>query len=65
MTPSAGRAKIKANFAARAAPTHCIKFRVPADHVSQYKGHSSGGQHLVHRAPMDGTYVTKVGKVKK
>lgn len=65
MTPSAGGAKIRANTAARAAPTHYIKFRVPADQVSQYRGHSSGGQHLVHRAPMDGTYVTKVGKVKK
>ena len=65
MTPSAGGANIRANPAARAAPTHYIKFRVPADQVSQYRGHSSGGQHLVHRAPMDGTYVTKVGKVKK
>jgi len=65
MTPSAGGAKIAANTAARADPTHYIKFRVPANQVDQYQGHSSGGQHLVHRAPMDARYLTKVGKVKK
>lgn len=66
ITPCAGGDAIRANTSGSVphdGSMYYVKFRVPEDQVDRYQGWTSGGDHFVHRGPLDVHDATMIGKV--